>query len=93
MGEGDAEENPEITSGANVVKGKVTYRGVSEAFSLAYPSGGNDVKNPLTIPIRKDISIVKKEGEDGKDFNENGRWLPGGNDGTRSPKGLGDRNP
>lgn len=36
MGEGDAEENPEITSGANVVKGKVTYRSVSKAFGLPY---------------------------------------------------------
>jgi alanine dehydrogenase len=30
------QENPEIRSGANVVKGKVTYRGVSEAFGLPY---------------------------------------------------------
>lgn len=30
------QENHEIKSGANVVKGKVTYRGVSEAFGLPY---------------------------------------------------------
>jgi len=29
-------ENPEIKHGANVVKGKVTYRGVAEAFGLEY---------------------------------------------------------
>ncbi|MBW1690697.1 MAG: alanine dehydrogenase [Deltaproteobacteria bacterium] len=29
-------ENPEIKRGANVVKGKVTYRGIAEAFSLEY---------------------------------------------------------
>ncbi len=29
-------ENPEIALGANVVEGHVTYRGVSEAFDLAY---------------------------------------------------------
>jgi alanine dehydrogenase len=29
-------ENPEIKLGANVVKGKVTYRGVAEAFDLEY---------------------------------------------------------
>jgi alanine dehydrogenase len=29
-------ENPEIKRGANVVKGKVTYRGVAEAFGLEY---------------------------------------------------------
>lgn len=28
--------NPEIKSGANVVKGKVTYKGVAEAFGLKY---------------------------------------------------------
>ena len=30
------QENPEISFGANVVKGKVTYRGVAEAFGLKY---------------------------------------------------------
>ena len=30
------QENPEIKAGANVVKGKVTYEGVSDAFGLAY---------------------------------------------------------
>jgi alanine dehydrogenase len=30
------QENPEIKAGANVVKGKVTYQGVSDAFGLAY---------------------------------------------------------
>jgi alanine dehydrogenase len=30
------QENLEIKSGANVVKGKVTYRGVSETFGLPY---------------------------------------------------------
>ena len=30
------EENPEIKYGANVIKGKVTYRGVAEAFDLEY---------------------------------------------------------
>ena len=31
-------ENPEIKAGANVVAGKVTYKGVAEAFSLKYES-------------------------------------------------------
>ena len=31
-------QNPEIKSGANVVKGKVTYRGVAEAFGLKFTS-------------------------------------------------------
>ena len=30
------QDNPEIKFGANVVKGKVTYKGVAEAFGLAY---------------------------------------------------------
>ncbi len=29
-------ENPEIKAGANVIKGKVTYQGVSDAFGLEY---------------------------------------------------------
>jgi alanine dehydrogenase len=29
-------ENPEIISGANVVRGKVTYKGVADAFGLSY---------------------------------------------------------
>jgi alanine dehydrogenase len=29
-------ENPEIMSGANVIRGKVTYEGVAEAFGLEY---------------------------------------------------------
>ncbi|MCK5723889.1 MAG: alanine dehydrogenase, partial [Gammaproteobacteria bacterium] len=29
-------ENPEIKLGANVVKGKVTYKGVADAFGLEY---------------------------------------------------------
>jgi alanine dehydrogenase len=29
-------ENPEIKPGANVVKGRITYRGVAEAFDLEY---------------------------------------------------------
>jgi alanine dehydrogenase len=29
-------ENPEIKLGANVVKGKVTYKGVAEAFNMKY---------------------------------------------------------
>jgi alanine dehydrogenase len=29
-------ENPEIKAGANVVKGKVTYKAVADAFGLAY---------------------------------------------------------
>lgn len=29
-------ENPEIRLRANVVKGRVTYRGVAEAFDLVY---------------------------------------------------------
>jgi alanine dehydrogenase len=29
-------ENPEIKQGANVIKGKITYRGVAEAFDLEY---------------------------------------------------------
>ena len=31
-------ENPEIKAGANVVEGKVTYKGVAEAFGLKYGS-------------------------------------------------------
>jgi len=31
-----ARENPEIKLGANVVKGKVTYKGVAEAFNMKY---------------------------------------------------------
>jgi alanine dehydrogenase len=31
-------ENPEIRAGANVVEGKVTYKGVAEAFGLKYES-------------------------------------------------------
>jgi len=30
------QDNPEIKLGANVVKGKVTYQGVAEAFGLEY---------------------------------------------------------
>ena len=30
------QNNPEIKLGANVVKGKVTYQGVAEAFGLGY---------------------------------------------------------
>jgi alanine dehydrogenase len=30
------QENPEIRSGANVVRGKVTFRGVAEAFGLPH---------------------------------------------------------
>jgi alanine dehydrogenase len=29
-------ENPEIRAGANVVEGKVTYKGVAEAFDLKH---------------------------------------------------------
>jgi alanine dehydrogenase len=29
-------ENPEIRQGANVVRGKVTWRGVADAFGLEY---------------------------------------------------------
>ena len=29
-------ENPEIKAGANVVAGRVTYRGVAKAFGLKY---------------------------------------------------------
>jgi alanine dehydrogenase len=32
------QENPEIKLGANVVKGKVTYKGVADAFGLEYTS-------------------------------------------------------
>jgi alanine dehydrogenase len=32
------QENPEIRRGANVVEGKVTYKGVAEAFGLKYTS-------------------------------------------------------
>ncbi len=31
-------ENPEIKPGANVVKGKVTYKGVADAFGLEFVS-------------------------------------------------------
>ena len=31
-------QNPEIKLGANIVKGKVTYRGVADAFGLKYTS-------------------------------------------------------
>jgi len=37
-------ENPEIKLGANVVKGKVTYRGVAEAFDLEYTSLDSIIK-------------------------------------------------
>jgi alanine dehydrogenase len=30
------QENPEIRSGANVVRGKVTCKGVADAFGLEY---------------------------------------------------------
>ena len=30
------QENPEIRRGANVVEGKVTYKGVAKAFGLKY---------------------------------------------------------
>ena len=30
------QENPEIKRGANLVKGKVTYKGVADAFGLKY---------------------------------------------------------
>ena len=33
---GAFKENPEIKRGANAVKGKVTYRGVADAFGLEY---------------------------------------------------------
>ncbi len=29
-------ENPEIKLGANIIKGKVTYKGVADAFDLDY---------------------------------------------------------
>jgi alanine dehydrogenase len=29
-----AKENPEIAKGINIIKGKVTYKGVAEAFGL-----------------------------------------------------------
>ena len=32
------QQNPEIKAGANVVAGKVTYKGVAEAFGLKYES-------------------------------------------------------
>jgi alanine dehydrogenase len=31
-----ARENPELAKGINIIKGKVTYQGVAEAFDLAY---------------------------------------------------------
>jgi alanine dehydrogenase len=31
-------QNPEIKLGANVVKGKVTYKGVAEAFGMKFTS-------------------------------------------------------
>jgi alanine dehydrogenase len=31
-------QNPEIKLGANVVKGKVTYKGVADAFGLKFTS-------------------------------------------------------
>ena len=31
-----AKENPEIALGVNVMKGKVTYKGVADAFGLEY---------------------------------------------------------
>jgi alanine dehydrogenase len=33
-----ARENPEIAKGINIIKGKVTYKGVAEAFGLEYES-------------------------------------------------------
>lgn len=38
-------ENPEIKLGANVVNGKVTYRGVAEAFNLTYTSVDTELAN------------------------------------------------
>ena len=29
-------KNPELAKGLNIVEGKVTYKGVSDAFNLAY---------------------------------------------------------
>ena len=37
-------QNPEIKLGANIVKGKVTYRGVADAFGLKYTSIGSLLK-------------------------------------------------
>jgi alanine dehydrogenase len=37
-------QNPEIKLGANVVKGKVTYRGVAEAFGLKFTPIGSLLK-------------------------------------------------
>jgi alanine dehydrogenase len=34
-------ENPEIKAGANVVEGKVTYKGVAEAFGFKHVDIGN----------------------------------------------------
>jgi len=33
-----AQENPEIARGINIIKGKVTHKGVAEAFDLEYES-------------------------------------------------------
>jgi alanine dehydrogenase len=33
-----AKENPELAKGINVINGKVTYKGVAEAFNMAYTS-------------------------------------------------------
>ncbi len=30
------QDNPEIAKGANIINGKVTYKGVAEAFGLEY---------------------------------------------------------
>ena len=30
------QENPEIQKGANVIKGKVTFKGVADAFGIAF---------------------------------------------------------
>jgi alanine dehydrogenase len=35
------QDNPEIKFGANVVKGKITYQGVAEAFGMEFTSIDN----------------------------------------------------
>lgn len=37
-------ENPELAKGINIIEGKITYRGVAEAFGLAYTPLGSILK-------------------------------------------------
>ena len=46
--EGAIRENPEIQSGANIIRGKITHKGVSDAFGLTYTPALDMVTPPDT---------------------------------------------